>query len=110
MMIEKLDTHMKIIDSSKGTMGTVPVSPVVETLQFHSGPGQGAKIPCAVPWPKQEPLQLNVRAKTVKILEEKVENLYDLELGRVLKYNTMKEKKKTELQSVENVCTSKDAI
>ena len=99
MMIEKLDTHMKIIDSSKGTMGTVPGSPVVETLQFHcksqgSIPGQGAKIPCAVPWPKQEPLQLNVRAKTVKILEEKVENLYDLELGRVLKYNTMKEKKK----------------
>ena len=39
-------------------------------------------------------IQLNVRIKTVKFLEEKVENLYDLELGRVLTYDTMKEKKK----------------
>ena len=55
-------------------------------------------------------IQLNVRIKTVKALEEKVENLYDLELGRVLRYDTMKEKKETELQSVENVCSSKDTI
>ena len=39
-------------------------------------------------------IQLNVRIKTVKFLEEKVENLYDLELGRVLTYDTMKEKKR----------------
>ena len=57
MMIEKLNTHMKITDNSKRTMGTVPGSPVATTLRFHrrsqgSIPGQGAKIPCAVPWPK----------------------------------------------------------
>ena len=57
MMIEKLNTHMKIIDNSKGTTGTFPGGPVVKTLQFHcrsqgSIPDQGTKIPYAVPWPK----------------------------------------------------------
>ena len=48
--------------------------------------------------------------KPVKFLEDKVENLYDLELGRVLRHDTIKKKKKTELPSVENVCCSKDTI
>ena len=34
-MIEKLSTHMKIIDNSKGTIGTFPGGPVLKTLQFH---------------------------------------------------------------------------
>ena len=56
-MIEKLSTHMKIIDNSKGTIGTFPGGPVLKTLQFHcrsqsSIPDQGTKIPYAVPGPK----------------------------------------------------------
>lgn len=38
-------------------------------------------------------IELNVRARTVKSLEEKIgENLHDLGSGRVVRYDTIKEK------------------
>ena len=45
--------------------------------------------------------------KPVKFLEDKVENLYDLELGRVLRHDTMKEKKKLNFRQLKMFAVQK---